>query len=143
MAAENPSIIHATTVAVDRAGLLIRGPSGRGKSELALQMLAFGGQLVADDRTTIATPDDGPPVASAPDQLSGMIEARGIGILRVAPCGAVRLAAVADLSEIETERLPEARTTLVAGRVLPLYRRVDAPSFAASLMLLLRGGRVA
>ena len=47
-------ILHATCVAVDGRGLLILGPSGSGKSALALQLIALGAQLVADDRTRVS-----------------------------------------------------------------------------------------
>ena len=135
--------LHATTVAVDGAGLLIVGPPGSGKSSLALQMMALGAKLVADDRTNIAETADGPPVASAPAPLSGLIEARGIGLLKAASAGRVRLRAVVDLAVAETDRLPPERTVRVAGCALPLIRRSEGPAFAAALVQYLRGGRVA
>jgi len=45
--------IHATTVAVNGRGVMIRGASGSGKSALALQMIAMGAELVSDDRTSL------------------------------------------------------------------------------------------
>lgn len=133
-------IVHATTVAVGGVGLLIRGESGAGKSSLALQMLALGAGLVADDRTYLTRPDGGAPLASVPETIAGLIEARGLGLIRVAPVGPVRLAAVLDLSVVEPDRLPENRSTEILGAALPLLYRVDAASFPAALVLWLRSG---
>ena len=131
-------IVHATCVALGDAGLLIEGPSGSGKSSLAIQMLALGAGLVSDDRTTLSRPDDGAPFADAPEAIRGLIEARGLGLLSPGCVGPVRLAAVLDLSEEETERLPAERTTSVLGCDIPLLRRVAAPSFPAALVAWLR-----
>ena len=63
------------------------GPSGAGKSALALQLLALGAELVADDRTDIIRQGDHL-IADVPQAIAGMIEARGMGILeRCDPCG--------------------------------------------------------
>ena len=134
-------IVHATTVAVDGAGLLIRGPSGSGKSDLALQMMALGAGLVSDDRTRLSRPDDGPPIAAAPDAIRGMIEARGLGLIQTGAAGPTRLVAVLDLSVTETRRLPEPRWTRIIGFNLPLVYGVDASGFPAALLLWLRSGR--
>ncbi|GBR71314.1 hypothetical protein GKA01_17630 [Gluconobacter kanchanaburiensis NBRC 103587] len=64
-------------MAWEGAGVLISGPSGSGKSELALMLMDVGFDLVADDRVLL----DGV-VASAPERLAGLIEVRGVGILR-------------------------------------------------------------
>ena len=131
-------IVHATTVAVDGVALMISGPSGTGKSGLALRMLSLGAQLVSDDRTMLSRPDDGAPLADAPEAIGGMIEARGLGLLRVEMAGAARLAGVLDISTLERERLPPARTTEILGFALPLLHRVDAPWFPDGLVLWLR-----
>ncbi|WP_417517130.1 HPr kinase/phosphorylase [Minwuia sp.] len=74
--------VHATCIARDGRGLLITGPSGSGKSDLALRMLGRGWLLVADDRTELDR-QDGKVLASAPERLAGMIEVRGLGLLRL------------------------------------------------------------
>lgn len=132
---------HATTVAVGGAGLLIRGRSATGKSGLALQMLALGAGLVADDRTMLSRPDAGPPLATAPPQIRGLIEARGVGLIETAAAGPTRLAAVLDMSVVESERLPPTRRVEVLGYALPLLHRVDTPAFPAALMLWLQSRR--
>ncbi|MBM9596300.1 HPr kinase/phosphorylase [Roseitranquillus sediminis] len=140
---ETTTVVHGTTVAVDAAALLIRGPAGSGKSSLALQMIALGASLVSDDRTLIEAPDDGPPVARPPQAIAGLIEARGIGVLHVAHRTRARLCAVVDLSESEMDRMPPLRVTHLVGRDVPLILRAEGPAFAAALVQLLRGARVA
>jgi len=79
-----PPTLHGTVVALDGLGVLLIGPSGSGKSDLALRLVEAGWSLVADDRVVIRLAD-GRPTASAPDLLAGLIEARGVGIVPV-PC---------------------------------------------------------
>lgn len=131
---------HATTVAVDGKGLMILGPAGSGKSTLAMQMVALGADLVADDRTLVHR-DGTCLLVSAPDPISGLIEARGIGILRVPSVQTARLDAVLDLTQEETERLPEPRFLSILGIDIPLYRRPKTDALAAALVVLLKHGR--
>lgn len=72
---------HATTVTIAGKGVLIEGPSGSGKSALALQLMAFGAALVADDSTLLQS-RHGQLWATAPAGLPAAIEARGVGLLR-------------------------------------------------------------
>ena len=76
------------------------GPSGSGKSDLALRLLSRGFELVADDQVDIA---DG--MASCPTQLAGLLEVRGIGIVRLPWRPQARLALMVDL-EKRAARLP-------------------------------------
>lgn len=133
--------IHASCVALAGKGLLILGRSGSGKSSLALEMMGLGAELVADDRVELCMESDRV-MAVAPKAISGLIEARGIGLLRARHAGPVPLGFVVDLDETETARLPEPRTIRVLRQSLPLLRAVNAPHFAASLVQLLRMGRV-
>lgn len=113
------------------------GPSGAGKSALALQLLALGAELVADDRTDIIRQGDHL-IADVPQAIAGMIEARGMGILRMRPAGPTRLAVVIDLSQTETKRHPEPHEHEILGVRLPCLYRIDAPHFAAAILLYLR-----
>jgi len=72
--------LHATAVAFEGKGVLITGRSGSGKSSLALQLMAIGHTLIADDQTDVTRHADRL-WASAPPSIKGMIEARGVGIL--------------------------------------------------------------
>ncbi|MCU0910148.1 MAG: HPr kinase/phosphatase C-terminal domain-containing protein [Rhodobacteraceae bacterium] len=136
-----PQVLHATAVALEGRALLILGPSGSGKSALALQLMALGARLVSDDRTTV-TLGDGHPVASAPTAILGRIEARGIGILAAEPAPPCPVALVADLAHAETERLPPPRQFDLLGIPIPLVHRIDSPHFPAALVQYLRGGIV-
>ena len=136
MADDDPSApvtLHATSVALGARGLLILGRSGAGKSTLALQMIALGATLVADDRT-IVTPGPHGLTLSAPPAIAGRIEARGMGLLTLPHTTATACLAV-DLDTPETERLPPARETVIAGATLRLQRRLDSPAFASMLLL--------
>ncbi len=122
-------------------GVLIVGPPGAGKSALALQLMAFGAGLVADDRTRLSVPDDGPPLAAAAPNIAGRIEARGVGILAADPAPPCRLALVVDLAEVERERLPPPRTVRLMGRDLPLLHKVESPHFGPAILQYLKGDR--
>lgn len=134
------SILHATAVAVDGAGLLITGASGTGKSSLAIQLMALGASLVADDGV-MATPKDGGLMLSAPDAIAGMIEARGIGLLSAPAAGPAWARLVVDLDATSTARLPEPETVDIEDVMLPLIRRLESPAFPAMVLLALKGGR--
>jgi UPF0042 nucleotide-binding protein len=106
-----PPTVHGTAVAspagAPRRAVLLTGPPGAGKSDLALRLLDRGWQLVADDRVVLTPDAHGRLLASAPATLAGRIEARGVGLLHVAACaGPVPLALVLDLS-CPPERLPQ------------------------------------
>jgi serine kinase of HPr protein (carbohydrate metabolism regulator) len=116
--------INATCVAVEGHGVLLRGPTGSGKSDLALRLLREGGHLVADDYTEVESDGDRL-VAHAPSTIAGLLEVRGIGILRVTPVSPAVVVACIDLvASRAVERMPEDETTPVGttGRNLPLFR---------------------
>jgi HPr kinase/phosphorylase len=92
--------MHASCVARNDDAVLIVGPPGAGKSDLVLRLLARGFELVADDQVDIA---DG--FASCPAELAGLLEARGIGIVRLPHRARARLALVVELGAA-AERLP-------------------------------------
>ncbi len=77
-----PATLHASAVAIDGHGLLLIGPSGAGKSDLALRLIDDGATLVADDRV-IAEARAGRLHLSAPAGIAGLIELRGVGIVRL------------------------------------------------------------
>lgn len=136
-------ILHATCVAVEGQGLLILGPSGSGKSALALKLISRGGVLVSDDRTLVTREADRL-VASCPNpDLSGLIEARGIGLLRAPSRASVPVALVADLGQTETDRLPPRRHVTILRVSLSLVLQVQNDHFPDALMLYLRHGRQA
>ncbi|MEO1139521.1 MAG: HPr kinase/phosphatase C-terminal domain-containing protein [Pseudomonadota bacterium] len=138
---DQSTTVHATTVAVDDRAVLIRGASGAGKSALALQLMAHGAGLVADDRTRLWRAGEAV-VADAPKAIRGQIEARGVGILSAPAFGPCAVSLVVDLDEDEADRLPPTRTTQVLGVALPLLRKCPGAHFPAALALYLKGGRL-
>ena len=136
------SPLHATTIAYRSRAALIRGASGSGKSALALQLIALGAQLVADDRTTIRRTGD-ILIADVPQSIRGKIEARGVGILAATPAGPTPLALIIDMDTEETERLPPQREEALMGVTLPLLRKVAMPHFPAAILSYLEHGRIA
>lgn len=140
---ETSEVLHATCVSVEGRGLLILGPSGSGKSALALQLMSRGAVLVSDDRTRVTHTGDRL-VATCPNtDLSGLIEARGIGLLRAPAQASVPLALAVDLGQAETDRLPLYRHVTILGVSLSLVLQVQNDHFPDALMLYLRHGRQA
>jgi serine kinase of HPr protein (carbohydrate metabolism regulator) len=128
--------VHATCVALRQGrtwrAVLLRGPSGAGKSDLALRLIENGWRLVADDQTELSR-QGRTVIATAPARIAGLIEARGLGIVKVGRDQLVRRAVVAllvDLARPERiERLPEPASESVLGIDLPV---VSLPPFEAS-----------
>lgn len=135
----NSDLRHATTVAIDGRAVLIEGPSGSGKSALALQLIAIGAVLVADDRTRLML-REGWPWACAPERLAGVIEARGVGLIHIPHLAAAPLAVIIDMATAETARLPQTRKVPVFGHEILHLRRVDAPHFPSAICALVKGG---
>ena len=133
------AIIHASTVSIGGQGALIVGPSGSGKSSLALQLMSLGAKLVADDRTKVASANQ-QIMATVVPTISGKIEARGVGILKVEAAGPTPVRLVIDLSQFETARLPEPHEYDLLGVTLPCLYGAPSPHFAAAILLYLGNG---
>jgi serine kinase of HPr protein (carbohydrate metabolism regulator) len=114
--------VHASCVLVDGLGVLIRGMPGSGKSDLAARLIDDGGELVADDRVDLAC-RDGTLVASAPAAIAGLLEVRGLGILRMVHSSEAAVGLVIDLVGPDAvERVPESAACDYMGIALPLLR---------------------
>jgi HPr kinase/phosphorylase len=105
--------IHATAIALASRAVLLLGPSGSGKSRMALSLIRCGAWLVADDRTILAV-KDGALVASCPPAIQGKLEVRGLGIVGApvqseAPVRLCLLLDPAERPEPEAMRMPEIR----------------------------------
>jgi serine kinase of HPr protein (carbohydrate metabolism regulator) len=99
--------IHATCVAIGDDAVLLCGPSGSGKSDLALRLIDGGARLVADDRVILTRQESGMLIASAPRELRDLLEVRGIGILRLDALASTKVRLVVDLvSPGDVERQP-------------------------------------
>jgi len=123
------ALLHATCVAVDGAGVLIRGKPGAGKSDLALRLIDAGAELVADDscETTVRAEEL---YVTAPAALTGKFEIRGYGIVKLPARAEAAVRLVVDLKPAaEIERLPEQVTCDIDGIALPL---LTVDGFSAS-----------
>ena len=118
--------------------MLILGAAGAGKSSLALELMALGATLVADDRTQLRRDGD-LLTAEAPSTISGLIEARGIGILRTQSVVSAPVVLVVDLDRTVKERMPEPMTRDICGITFPCLPRVEGSHLAATALLCLKG----
>jgi HPr kinase/phosphorylase len=128
-------LVHATTVAIAGRAVLLRGASGSGKSDLALRLIDAGARLVADDQSQLWRDGDAI-LVRAPEPIVGLIEARGVGIMKVDPLPVARLTLIADLIAPErVERLPEPSSETIFGLAIPV---VALAPFEASAAIKLR-----
>ena len=132
-------LLHGTAVAVGLRGLLILGPSGSGKSRLALEMIAFGANLVCDDRVWLNKISTGFQL-QAPEQTKGCIEARGVGLLALKYKTPVSLSYCLDLSLENKARLPQASEKTKLGLKVSILPGKPIVPQAAALMVLLENG---
>ncbi|MCW2242631.1 HPr kinase/phosphorylase [Azospirillum canadense] len=127
--------IHGTCVLISGIGVLLRGRSGSGKSDLALRLVDGGARLVADDQVELRMVH-GRLMATAPAALAGLLEARGVGILPVPTADGAEVGLVVDLVPRDrVERLPEPETALLLDRPVP---RLSLCAFDASTPAKLR-----
>ena len=111
--------VHASTVAIDGKAVLIGGPSGSGKSDLALRLIDRGAVLVSDDYTIVRRTDAGL-IASAPATIAGKMEVRGLGIVETATAAEAPVALFVEL-DASPQRLPEpGETRTLAGVAVPV-----------------------
>jgi hypothetical protein len=136
--------IHATCVRIARAGklfgapakagVLLIGDSGSGKSDLALRLIGRGAQLVADDRTELYI-RGGRVMARAPRPLAGLLEVRGLGVVETAQAAVTAVSLVVELSATVT-RMPARgsfappKPLILPARARP--RRIVLCAFEAS-----------
>jgi serine kinase of HPr protein (carbohydrate metabolism regulator) len=121
--------LHASTVATEGRAVLISGPSGAGKSDLALRLLDRGFVLVSDDQTTIRREGERL-IASAPPNIAGKLEIRGIGIVDMDVQRDVPVALLVELTS-EIQRLPDdSRERPLLGVRIPLIS-IDAMTASA------------
>ena len=127
--------IHGTCVLVSGIGVLLRGASGSGKSDLALRMIDAGARLIADDRVELHM-EQGRLMATAPAALAGLLEIRGVGILPVPTAAEAEVRLVVDLAPRDrVERLPEPETAPLLDASVP---RLSLCPFDASTPAKLR-----
>lgn len=124
--------VHASCVAFEGKGVLLRGPPGAGKSDLALRAIEAGARLVADDLVALDLRGDRVWAGALP-RADGRLEVRGVGIVRLPALDGVELVLLADLAG--PERLPEPDFETVLGRPV---RRIRLAPFEISAAIKLR-----
>jgi HPr kinase/phosphorylase len=142
-AAATPTV-HASAVLAGARAVLIRGPAGAGKSQLALALIHAAdtgllrfARLVGDDRVHLEAHHGRLLVRTAP-ALAGLIEVRGLGIRRLdyEPIAVVGL--VVDLAANDAERLPAGGVTVISGVELPRLAVAAAASPLPAVLAALR-----
>lgn len=126
--------VHGSSVVIGGLGVLIRGQSGAGKSDLALRLIDRGAVLLADDYTHIVRAG-GAVIGSAPGTITGEMEVRGLGILPFPAAPHAPIVLIVTLlgdSDPMPERLPETMPTQrLCDMELPLLslhgREASAP----------------
>jgi len=117
------SQLHANCVQIGGHAVLLRGPSGSGKSSLLLRLIHAGGFLISDDRTDLVA-RGGQLIATAPQTIAGLCEVRGIGIVHGLPTrseGIVKvLIDLVDNPDV-VERMPEPESEEICGIPIPRW----------------------
>jgi serine kinase of HPr protein (carbohydrate metabolism regulator) len=130
------TLLHATCISIEGLGVLLRGASGAGKSDLALQLIDGGARLVADDYCELSRYGS-VLTARAPANIAGKMEVRGHGIIDMPFVTNIAVALVVDLMPVDQiPRLPETTTCTIDEITLPLVC-IDPsqPSAAARVRL--------
>jgi serine kinase of HPr protein (carbohydrate metabolism regulator) len=132
--------LHASCVSIDGRGVLLVGPSGIGKSDVALRLIDAGAELVSDDQTDLREAE-GTVIASPPPALAGLIEIRHAGLMRLPWSEApVELYVELVAPEAEIDRLPESSLAFLLGQpVKSLKLRGAAASTPTVIRAVLRG----
>jgi HPr kinase/phosphorylase len=137
-----PATVHASAVLIGPRAVLIRGPSGSGKSQLALALIETArtgslpfARLVGDDRVRLEVAH-GRLLVRPADALVGLVEARGLGLMYVSYEASAVVGLVVDLAAADAERLPEAagrRTEIEGVELSRLTVATGAPALHAVL----------
>ena len=118
---KNEIDVHGSAVAIADSGIIILGPSGSGKSDLALRLIDSGATLIADDRT-ICLRKNKEIFMFCPSEISGLIEVRGMGLIRVPCIDNIKLKMVIRLTDKKKDRLPKRKDFKnILGIRLPLF----------------------
>ncbi len=111
--------IHATAICIDNHAVLLRGEPGCGKSDLALRLIDQGARLVADDRCDLDIRAN-QIIVSAPEALAGLLEVRGLGIIKIPAESFAPVALVVDLIGTGSiSRMPEETLCNDFGPAIP------------------------
>ena len=127
--------MHATCVDVNGSGVLIVGRSGSGKSSLAINLIALGSTLVADDQCELVKKNKKFCVFK-PASLPNSIEIRGVGLVSVPMVFETSLDWVVNMDEAEKERMPDLRFTEIDGYKIPTVFGKNMDDLASRIYVL-------
>ena len=130
-------IMHATCVDINGSGVLIVGRSGSGKSSLAINLIALGSKLVADDQCEIVKKNNKLSVFK-PTSLPSSIEIRGVGLVSVPMVVETSLDWVVNMDEAETQRMPDLQFTEIDGYRIPTIFGKNMDDLASRIYVLVR-----
>ncbi|MEH6402879.1 MAG: HPr kinase/phosphatase C-terminal domain-containing protein [Sneathiella sp.] len=131
--------VHASVVAINGQGVMLRGPSGAGKSDLSLRLIDEGAELVSDDYVELY-PQESHIIVKAPSSIQGLMEVRGLGLVKLPFRHKAPLSIVFDLvAQKNIDRLPARDAFFFADGIgIPLLRIEGlAPSSPAKVRLAL------
>ena len=113
-------LFHASCIRFMNTGILICGQSGMGKSDLCLRLIEYGAKLVADDQTHVDRINN-KLIASCPENIQGLLEVRGIGIVTAPfiPTTEIHLKLSLQTEE-KIDRMPSAKTDVIEGISIPV-----------------------
>ena len=140
MGHKNKKNVHGTAVSIDGKGLLILGQSGSGKSQLALALITHGAKLISDDQVILINTESDV-ILSAPKSISGKIEARFVGILKM-PVLIAPLYLVIDLDQKELDRLPKKKFVTYFDKKIPALNANGIKKLEYSLIPLLKNNGI-
>ena len=140
MGHKNKKNVHGTAVSIDGKGLLILGQSGSGKSQLALALITHGAKLISDDQVILINTES-EIILSAPKSISGKIEARFVGILKM-PVLIAPLYLVIDLDQKELDRLPKKKFVTYFDKKIPALNANGIRKLEYSLIPLLKNNGI-
>ncbi len=133
--------LHAVAIDIAGKGVLLMGPSGSGKSDLALRLMDRGATLISDDQVVLERQRRGV-FASAPPAIRGYLEIRGLGITSVPVTGGTFVALIVDLVEADkVPRLPEVQYKTLMGEKIPLIR-LNAFEISTAIKIELAAGNI-
>ena len=128
-------VVHASCVDVNGSGVLIVGRSGSGKSSLAINLIALGSKLVADDQCELVRKNNSFRI-SKPASLPKSIEIRGVGLVSVPMVNETSLDWVVNMDEVEKERMPTPQFTEIGGFRVPTVFGKDMDDLASRIYVL-------
>ena len=140
MGHKNKKNVHGTAVSIEGKGLLLLGQSGSGKSQLALALITHGAKLISDDQVILVNTES-EIILSAPRSISGKIEARFVGILKM-PVLIAPLYLVIDLDQKELDRLPKKKFVTYFNKKIPALNANGIKKLEYSLMPLLKNNGI-